>query len=135
MFFFLRLVGTINVALGRPVIDLNGTCVGQTGRATPPCDGSYVTDGVIEPEEQDWRDNATHWDRGTLELNEFDPVFAIDLGSVYYVSGFLVQADCNDLYHIKYRYSVSRFLCTSSNGDTVQICRKFPARKSSGRSV
>ena len=65
-----------------------------------PADASTLTDGEFLPVSTTWNDGSVWWD-------EFVPESAnnwieIDLGMVYELVGFIVQADDNDAYLLEY---------------------------------
>lgn len=87
-----------NVALGKSVI-LDGVfgVDGWGGTMGPP---ASVTDGVLLAEGTQWDSDTVWWNAGVLGA-AFNSV-EVDLGGMYGITRFEVQADDNDTYRIEY---------------------------------
>jgi len=94
----------INVADGATVT-LNGTYgVLRSGSvwtgSVPVADASTLVDGDFNLAATEWRVGSVWWDQ-TVEGSTNNNI-VIDLGDVYDLIGFIVQADDNDAYLIEY---------------------------------
>ncbi len=98
----------INVLDGATVT-LNGT-YGVLRTSTPwvtkpVADASTLVDGIFLPVKTLWNDGSVWWDQTVARSTNNNIV--IDLGDVYDIIGFIVQADDNDTYLIEYWSSTS----------------------------
>ncbi len=93
----------VNVAEGAAVT-LNGVYgslrAGSPWATNPVAAASSLTDGVFLPAATVWNDGSVWWDEDVPE--SADNSIEIDLGGVYELIGFIVQADDNDAYLIEY---------------------------------
>lgn len=93
----------INVAEGADVT-LHGTFGvlrdGSGWAHYDPADASTLTDGEFLPQSTLWNDGSVWWDEA-VEASA-DNWIEIDLGMVYELVGFIVQADDNDAYLLEY---------------------------------
>jgi len=98
--FSIQVFANIDVALGKTVTE-NGTFGTSPGSWTyyPPAAGSTLTDGILEPETELWNANSVWWNGSENPNNEI----LIDLGSLFKIDSFTVQADDNDTYRVEYR--------------------------------
>ena len=80
---------------------LNNLCCGWGNPAPAPL--SSIVDGLFLPETQVWQDNTVWWDES--HPGSFDNIIEIDLGGLYSITEFKLQADNNDGYEIWYRDS------------------------------
>jgi len=87
-----------NIALGAPValkgapFFTGGWCCGLT------VDASTVTDGMFMPRSTQWDQGAVWWDSHDGQNRYME----IDLGHLYRIESFTVQADNNDAYELYY---------------------------------
>ncbi len=89
-----------NIALGKTVtaVGVYGTSEG-TWTYYPPALASSLTDGVFVPEQQQWNKDSLWWNGHKNPANEI----YIDLGGLFRIDNFVVQADNNDVYRIDYK--------------------------------
>jgi hypothetical protein len=71
----------------------------------PVADASTLVDGIFLPVGTLWNDGSVWWDQTVAGSTNNNIV--IDLGDVYELIGFIVQADDNDTYLIEYWTSTS----------------------------
>ena len=101
-----------NVALGKAVSYVGSFGVLRPASGWPPgvlAAAATVTDGTYLPEGSDWHMGTAWWDTGAPAAPPGDPAFnpyiQVDLGGVYSITGFKLQADDNDSYLFSYRLS------------------------------
>lgn len=87
-----------NVVLGAAVT-LNGTFGTDGWSSVPSAAGSTLTDGIVFPEQTQWDSGSVWWNGYQNPNNEA----IINLGGLFSINSFLVQADDNDTYRIEYR--------------------------------
>lgn len=89
-----------NIALGKTVtaIGVYGTSQG-TWTYYPPALASSLTDGLFVAEQQQWNKDSLWWNGHRNPANEI----YIDLGGLFRIDNFVVQADNNDVYRIDYK--------------------------------
>lgn len=89
-----------NIALGKTVtaIGVYGTSEG-TWTYYPPAMATSLTDGLFAPEQQQWNKDSLWWNGRKNPANEI----YIDLGGLFRIDNFVVQADNNDVYRIDYK--------------------------------
>jgi len=96
-----------NIALGKTVtaIGVYGTSEG-TWTYYPPAMASSLTDGIFVPEQQQWNKDSLWWNGRKNPANEI----YIDLGGLFRIDNFVVQADNNDVYRIDYKTNSGNWL-------------------------
>ena len=89
-----------NVALNKTVT-LSGTFGTDPGPWTSqsPIPAGNLTDGLFEPESTQWNLGSVWWNGSVHPENHA----LIDLGGLYSIEQFVVQADDNDTYRIEYK--------------------------------
>lgn len=89
-----------NIALGKTVtaVGVYGTSEG-TWTYYPPAMASSLTDGLFVPEQQQWNKDSLWWNGRKNPANEI----YVDLGGLFRIDNFVVQADNNDVYRIDYK--------------------------------
>jgi hypothetical protein len=87
---------TVNVALGAPVELKGGDFFNLSGGWV--VDAGTLTDGIFLPRHTHWRSGPVWWDSHDLA----DRWVEIDLGALYRIEAFVVQADDNDGYELYY---------------------------------
>lgn len=89
-----------NIAQGKTVT-LSGTFGTDPGTWTSlsPTPALTLTDGVFLPEQHQWDLDSVWWNGYSHPENYAD----INLGGLYTINSFIVQADDNDTYQIEYR--------------------------------
>jgi len=93
-------LASYDVTLGKAVTT-NGTFGTDQGSWDyyAPAAASSLTDGVFAPESEQWNLNSVWWNGSTNPDNNI----LIDLGGIFKISAFNVQADNNDTYRVEYR--------------------------------
>jgi hypothetical protein len=95
-----------NVALGKTV---NGLILDTPSSGFNGASFSTLTDGVFFPEAidpalgiigQGWTDGTVFWSASAAQAA--NTTVQVDLGGLFEISGFKIQADNNDFYKIKY---------------------------------
>lgn len=116
MFLAVSLCGIVNatpynVALGTSV-SLNGADFftgGWGGGLT--VDAGTVVDGIFFPRSTQWDQGAVWWD----STDGAERYLTIDLGGVFSIESFVVQADDNDAYILSYRDMTNNAWVTAWN--------------------
>lgn len=94
------LASSSNIALNKSV-SLTGVFGTDPGPWTTesPVPAQNLTDGYFEPEQTQWNYGSVWWNGYTHPENSAQ----INLGGLFSIDGFKVQADDNDTYRIEYR--------------------------------
>lgn len=104
---FLLVTGTLvtnsmatNIALNADVT-LHGDFFTGGWGGTTVVGAETITDGVFLPENTQWDIGTVWWDEHGLAQGE-EPYITLDLGGLYNIDSFIVQADNNDTYQLEY---------------------------------
>jgi len=100
-------LASYDVTLGKSVT-LDGTYGTDPGPWPyyAPAAGSTLTDGIFAPETELWNLNSVWWNGYSNPANSIQ----IDLGGLFKINEFKVQADNNDSYLVEYRVGAGSWL-------------------------